>query len=80
MLTLRRASGHRPGGDWGPDDYGVMDGDRDVGRIFTDANDTWSWRVSFMLTHRKSYGHVESRESAMTAFRAEYETWKQSAR
>ena len=38
MITLfvRRAQGHR-GGDWGPDDYDVMDGDRDVGRIFLQA-------------------------------------------
>jgi hypothetical protein len=74
-LTLRHANGYRPGGDWGPDDYDVMDDDRDVDRIFKDANETWFWGVDFMLTHRKSYGHVESRQGAMAAFKAEYERW-----
>ncbi len=36
-LLLHRAQGHRPG-DWGPDDYDVMDGERNVGRIFLDEN------------------------------------------
>ncbi len=77
-LILRRAQGYRPG-HWGPDDYDVLDGDRTVGRIFKDANETWFWGVDFMLSHRKSYGHAESRESAMAAFKAEYERWLKEA-
>jgi hypothetical protein len=33
MLTLKRASKHRPGGPWSDDDYDVFDGERHVGRI-----------------------------------------------
>jgi len=33
MLTLKRASTHRPGGPWPDDDYDVYDGERPVGRI-----------------------------------------------
>ncbi len=76
-LILRRAQGHRD--YWSTDDYDVMDGDRNVGRIFLDDNGRWFWGVSFMLTHRKSYGTVESRDEAMAAFRAEYERWLKEA-
>ncbi len=78
-LLLRRANGRRPG-DLGPDDYDVMDGDRNVGGIFLDDSGRWLWGVSFMLTHRKSYGTVESREAAMAAFKAECERWQAEAR
>jgi hypothetical protein len=33
MPTLKRASKHRPGGQWSGDDYDVFDGDRHIGRI-----------------------------------------------
>ena len=33
MLTLKRASTHRPGGPWSDDDYDVYDGDRHIGRV-----------------------------------------------
>ncbi len=68
-VTLRRSARAR-------DDYDMMDGDRNVGRIFLDDNGAWFWGVDFMLTHRKSYGTAESREGAMVAFKAEYERWQ----
>jgi hypothetical protein len=40
-----------------------------------DGNETWSWGVSFDLTHRKSYGYAPSLDEARAAFRAEYEAW-----
>jgi hypothetical protein len=33
MLTLKRASKHRPGGPWSDDDYYVFDGDQHMGFI-----------------------------------------------
>jgi hypothetical protein len=71
MLTLRHAQGHRPG-NWGPDDYEVLDGERVVGRIYLDTNGHWFRGVSWMLTKRKSYGTAASRDDAMAAFKAEY--------
>jgi hypothetical protein len=65
MLTLRRAEGHRLG-HWGPDDYDVLDGDRDVGRIYRikAADEQWWWGVSFVdrphvLRHR---AHARGRD------------------
>jgi hypothetical protein len=73
-LTPRRAQGHRPG-NWGPDDYDVLDGTREIGRIYLDTNGSWFWGVSWMLTKQKSYGTAESRDEAMAALRAAYERW-----
>jgi hypothetical protein len=75
-LILRRANGSRKGGPWQHDDYDVFDGERDVGRIFQQADRSWFWGVSFMITKRKSYGRATSLEEAKAAFRAEYEAWK----
>jgi hypothetical protein len=76
-LVLRRAQGHRPS-DWNEDDFDVLDDGREVGRIYriNAATEIWWWGVSFQLTGRKSYGRVDTREEAMTAFRAEYERWQ----
>ena len=74
-LILRRARGHRPG-DWRPDDYDVLDGDRHVGRIYriTDHPDSpWFWSL---LTRHKRYGTTDTRERAKAAFEAEYERWQ----
>ncbi len=79
MLVLRHANTSKKSGPWQDEDYDVFDGDREVGRIFLDANDTWFCSVHFMLTHRKSPGHVASREDAMAAFKVEYERWLQEA-
>ena len=37
MLTLKRASKHRPGGQWSDDDYDVFDGDRHIGPPTSDS-------------------------------------------
>jgi hypothetical protein len=59
---------------WGPDDYDVFDGNREVGRIrrMDAATELWWWGVSFMVTHRKSYETAGSLEE-VAAFKAEYE-------
>jgi hypothetical protein len=77
-LILRRASTSRKGGLWQHDDYDVLDGDREVGRIYrvNAHTERWYWGVSFQLTNRRSYGHADSLEAAKAAFRAEYEAWK----
>jgi hypothetical protein len=46
-LILRRANVSRKGGNWQHEDYDVFDGDREVGRIFLDANSAWFWGVNF---------------------------------
>lgn len=76
-LVLRCAQGHRPG-DWGPDDYDVLDGERDIGRIFriNVATEVWWWGVGFQLTGRKSHGTADSLDAAKAAFKAEYERWQ----
>ncbi len=55
----------------------MLDGDRDVGRIFLDANERWFWGLGFERQRggKKRYGTVDTREEAMAAFRVEYESW-----
>jgi hypothetical protein len=49
MLTLKRASKHRPGGPWSDDDYDVFDGERHVGRIMwthaASKETPWFWSL-----------------------------------
>jgi hypothetical protein len=82
-LILRRAQPRKPG-ELKPDDYDVLDGDRDVGRIYLvhamDRAETWFWGISFRVTKRKSYGYASTLEEAEAAFRTEYEAWKSGAR
>jgi hypothetical protein len=79
-LTLRRGNVSRISGQWQDEDYDVFHGEREVGRIYlvdgNRDNETWFWGVSFQITRRKSYGYATSLEDAKTAFRAEYEAWK----
>jgi hypothetical protein len=42
-LVLRRANVSRPSGSWSETDFDVFDGDRDVGRIFRQADGAWFW-------------------------------------
>jgi hypothetical protein len=74
-LILRRAQPRKPG-ELKPDDYDVLDGDRDVGRIYlvhvTDRAKIWFWGVSFRVTNRKSYGYARTLEEAEAAFRADW--------
>jgi hypothetical protein len=50
----------------------VLDGERNVGRIFQQADGSWFWGVSFQLTGRKSYGHAATLDDPKAALRAEY--------
>lgn len=78
-LLLRRASVSRKSGSWDDNDFDVFDGDREVGRIFREANGTWFWGVSFVISGRKSYGHAPSIAAAQAAFRAEYKAFTDPA-
>jgi hypothetical protein len=81
-LILRSARSSREGGDWNADDFDVFHGDRLVGRVYrvNSSEEIWFWGVSFLLTNRKSYGHVASFNEAKAAFRAEYEKWRAEPR
>jgi hypothetical protein len=83
-LVLRRANLSRISGQWQDEDYDVFDGtggtERDVERIFQQADGRWFWGVSFQLTDRKSYGHATSLDEAKAAFKAEYEAWQSQTR
>jgi hypothetical protein len=61
-LILRRANVSRRGGPWQHEDFDVIDGAQEVGRVcLIDAyggDEAWFWGVSFQLTGRKSYGHA----------------------
>ena len=66
-LTLRRANVSRKGGHWNEDDFDVFAGEREVGRIYrvNAADEIWFWGVSFLLTNRKSYGHLDGAKAAL---------------
>jgi hypothetical protein len=54
----------------------VYGDNRDVGRIFQQADGQWFWGVSFMLTGRKGCGNAPTPDAAKAAFKAEYERWE----
>ena len=79
MLTLLRASKHRPG-DWSDDDYDVVDDEGCVGRIvwtassFTAGRDKpWFWSITSKFpSETADRGNAATREEAMRAFKARW--------
>lgn len=80
MLTLLRASKHRPGGPWSPDDFDVVDDEGHVGQImWTAASFTagrerpWFWSITCKVPNEPAdRGNAASREEAMAAFKARW--------
>jgi hypothetical protein len=77
MLTLKRASKHRPGGPWSDDDYDVFDGERHVGRIMwthaASKETPWFWTITARVPQSTAdRGYAASREDAMADFKARW--------
>ena len=80
MLTLLRASKHRPGGPWSEDDYDVVDDEGHIGRIvwtassFTAGRDKpWFWSITCKVPSEVAdRGNAASLEDAMAAFKARW--------
>ena len=80
MLTLLRASKHRPGGPWSEDDYDVVDDAGHIGRIvwtassFTAGRDKpWFWSITCKVpSEAADRGNAASLEDAMAAFKARW--------
>ena len=74
QLILKRASASRRSGEWGDDDYDVLEGGAVVGRILkanaAPAVTPWMWTLAFGHHEDRSptHGYAASREDAMGAF------------
>jgi hypothetical protein len=80
-LTLRHASKRRSG-TWGPDDYDVFAGDRDIGRIFkpragVPEDHPWMWTITgaVVMPAFPSHGFCASREEAKAKFAETWRAW-----
>ena len=79
MLTLLRATKHRPG-DWSDDDYDVADEEGVVGRIlYAAANYTggsqlpWVWSITCKFPSEPAdRGNTATLQEAMAAFKARW--------
>jgi alkylated DNA nucleotide flippase Atl1 len=79
MLTLKRASKHRPGGPWSDNDYDVFDGERHVGRIMwthaASKETPWFWTITARVPQSTAdRGYAASREDAMAEFKEAWQT------
>ena len=80
ILTLLRASKHRPGGPWSDDDYDVADAEGPVGRIMWTASSytagrdrPWFWSIICKVPNEPTdRGNAASLEEAMAAFKARW--------
>ena len=80
MLTLLRASKHRPGGPWSEDDYDVVDDEGHIGRIvwtassFTAGRDKpWFWSITCKVPNELAdRGNAATLEDALQAFKARW--------
>jgi hypothetical protein len=72
-LILKRASVSRPSGQWGDDDYDVLENGVVVGRIFLSPgvpqDRPWMWASGHNgEIRRAAYGYEPTREAAMQVF------------
>ena len=77
-LILKHANKNRLGAiDWGPNDFGVCESDRCIGRIFlppqSPPDRSWMWTITTRDYPRTihSRGYSATREQAMTDFKAQ---------
>jgi hypothetical protein len=73
-LILKRASASRSSGQWGADDYDVLENGGVVGRIFkvpaaAPEGRPWMWASGHgRHIERAAHGYAATREAAMAAF------------
>jgi hypothetical protein len=80
MLTLLRASKHRPGGPLSDDDYDVVDNEGHVGRIVRTASSytagpdkPWFWSITCKVPNEPTdRDNAASLHDAMQAFKARW--------
>lgn len=74
-LTLVRATKIRDG-EWSSDDYDVLEGNRQVGRITLTAQapegKPWLWTITVRAESAQNRGFAVSREQAMLEFNARW--------
>jgi hypothetical protein len=81
LLVLRHAS-KRSSGAWGPDDYDVFAGDRDIGRIFqpragVPEDFPWMWTITgaVVAPRLSSHGFCASLDEAKGKFAETWRAW-----
>ena len=80
MLTLLRASKHRPGGPWSDNDFNATDHEGNIGRIVLaaaeytgDRDEPWFWSITCKSpSEAADWGSAASLEEAKQAFKARW--------